>query len=192
MMYKGGRSMAKDSILVFKCLADKSRLMIISSLMEKPMYVELLSERLGLSASTISFHLKKMEEAGLVSSVKEQYYMIYHVNREIFSSTLAELINCKDEDIKIQEERQEAYRNKVIQTFFSCGKLKSIPVQRKKKRIILEEIAKKFQMGKSYPEKQVNLVIAEFHDDFCTIRRDMISEKLFTRENGIYTLCDKV
>jgi ArsR family transcriptional regulator len=184
--------MAKDSILIFKCLADKSRLMIISSLMEKPMYVELLSERLGLAASTISFHLKKMEEAGIVNSVKEQYYMIYHVNKEIFSWTLTELIKGEDDDIKIQEERQEAYRDKVIQSFFIYGKLKTIPVQQKKKRIILEEIAKSFQIGTSYAEKEVNLIIAEFHDDFCTIRRDMISEKLFTRENGIYTLCDKV
>ena len=33
-----------------------------------------------------------------------------------------------------------------------------------------------FEPGKKYSEREVNLIIADFHDDFCTIRRDMIAE----------------
>ena len=32
----------------------------------------------------------------------------------------------------------------------------------------------------------MNLIIADFHDDFCTIRRDMVSERLLGRESGVY------
>ena len=53
--------MSRDCIKLMKCLADKSRILIINNLMEEPMYVELLSQRLNLAASTISFHLKKLE-----------------------------------------------------------------------------------------------------------------------------------
>jgi hypothetical protein len=38
----------------------------------------------------------------------------------------------------------------------------------------------------------VNLIIADFHDDFCTLRRDMISEKLMARENGLYWRIDEL
>ena len=51
---------------------------------------------------------------------------------------------------------------------------------------MLEEIVKAFAYGKVYPEREVNLTIAEFHDDFCTIRRDMIGEGLLKRNQEGY------
>ena len=53
-----------QAISLFKCLADKSRIQILKSLMEEDMYVERLSKRLGLTPATISFHLKKLVDAG--------------------------------------------------------------------------------------------------------------------------------
>lgn len=32
----------------------------------------------------------------------------------------------------------------------------------------------------------MNLIIADFHDDFCTIRRDMVSERLLERDGRGY------
>ena len=52
-----------QAITLFKCLADKSRIQILKSLMEKDMYVELLAQRLSLTPATISFHLKKVMES---------------------------------------------------------------------------------------------------------------------------------
>lgn len=57
-----------DAIRLFKCLADKSRLKILKSLMVEDMYVERLAERLDLSAPTITFHVKKLMDAGAVES----------------------------------------------------------------------------------------------------------------------------
>ncbi len=88
----------------------------------------------------------------------------------------------------LQKERDEKYRQKVIESFFEYGKLKAIPVQRKKERIVLEEIAKAFEVGKEYTEREVNILIADYFDDFCTIRRDMISEGILKRENAMYQL----
>ncbi len=47
---------------------------------------------------------------------------------------------------------------------------------------MLEVIAEQFERGKIYPEREVNLIIADFHEDFCTIRRDMIGEHLMERD----------
>ena len=175
-----------QAIALFKCLADKSRIQILKSLMEEDMYVERLSERLGLTPATISFHLKKLVEAGAVKSRKEQYYTVYAINGDIFNVSILDILKEKSEEKSIQDERDEAYRQKVIDSFFEYGKLKSIPAQRKKERIVLEEIAKAFEAGRDYTEREVNIIIADYNDDFCTIRRDMIAEGLLEREKMIY------
>ncbi len=175
-----------QAIALFKCLADKSRIQILKSLIEEDMYVERLSERLGLTPATISFHLKKLVEAGAVKSRKEQYYTIYAINGDIFNVSILEILKERSEEKCLQDERDEAYRRKVIESFFEYGKLKSIPAQRKKERIVLEEIAKSFEPGREYTEREVNIIIADYNDDFCTIRRDMISEGLLEREKMIY------
>lgn len=182
--------MERDCVKIFKCLADKSRLLIINNLMEGPMYVELLSQRLDLAPSTISFHLKKLEEVNIVYSVKEQYYVVYHLNNDILSISLNDLINLQEAQVDVQFEREKEYRNSVINAFFEYGKLKSIPVQQKKRKIVLEEIAKKFETKREYSEREVNIIIADFHDDFCTIRREMVAFNIFQRAKNIYRLVD--
>ena len=175
-----------NSLEIFKCLADNSRLRIINSLMIEPMYVELLAERLELSASTISFHLKKLMEADIVSCKKEQYYTVYRLNEKIFSMNLKDLIEDNRNEEEILNQREEKYREKVIESFFKYNKLKDLPVQKKKKQIVLEKIVESFEKDRTYTEKEVNLIIADFHDDFCTIRRDLIGFNLMEREDGIY------
>lgn len=175
-----------EAIALFKCLADKSRLQILKSLAEEDMYVERLAERLGLSAATVSFHLKKLAEVGAVTSYKTQYYTMYALRAETFSARIIDILREESEEADAQAQRDAAYRQKTIDAFFEYGKLKSIPAQRKKKRIILEEIVKVFEPGRIYPEREVNLIIADVHDDFCTIRRDMISEGLMARDQRGY------
>lgn len=175
-----------EALQLFKCLSDRSRLQILKSLAIEDMHVERLAQRLGLTPPTISFHLKKLAEAGAVSGTKSQYYMVYSLNRELFRREMLDILLEESEEATEQQRRDEEYRRKVIESFFVDGKLTSIPAQRKKERIILEVIAGAFEKGRDYSEREVNIIIADFHDDFCTIRRDMIAEKLLSREAGVY------
>ena len=177
-----------DAIKLFKCLADKSRLQILKSLVQEDMYVERLAERLGLTPATISFHLKKLEAAQAVYAYKDQYYTMYSIRQEVFMTRIIDIIQEESEVIDEQEQREKEYREKVITSFFEYGKLKSIPAQRKKKRICLEEMAKSFEVGRTYDEKEVNEIILKYFDDYCTLRRDMISEKILHREGTTYKL----
>lgn len=175
-----------EAINLFKCLADKSRLQILKSLIQEEMYVERLSERLNLTPATISFHLKKLENAKAVKSRKDQYYTIYSINEDIFKMPIIDILKERSEELDMQAERDAQYRQKVIDSFFQYGKLKNIPSQRKKRRIVLEEMAKSFEAGREYTEREVNLIIADYHDDFCTLRREMVNEKILERKNMIY------
>ena len=173
-----------EALSLFKCLADKSRLQILKSLAVEDMYVERLAERLGLTAPTVSFHLKKLSDAGAVAAYKNQYYMIYSLNKEMFQTSILEILQQESDEAEKQAQRDADYRQRVIDAFFEYGKLKSIPTQLKKERIILEVIAEAFDFDRMYSEREVNIIIADFYDDFCTIRRDMVSERLLGR-NGI-------
>ena len=176
----------ENALKLFKCLSDTSRLRIIQSLTQGDMYTELLAERLELTPSTVSFHMKKLEDAGLVISRKEQYYTVYSLNRAVLEKSLYEVAASEPEQIDEQQKREEAYRQRVIKAFFEYGKLRSIPVQHKKKLICYELIAEHFEPGKVYEEKEVNAIISPIYADYCTVRRDMISEGIFSRDGTRY------
>lgn len=176
----------ENALRIFKSLSDMSRLRIVQSLTKGEMYTELLAERLDLTPSTVSFHMKKLEEAGLVVSRKEQYYTVYSLNRELLEKSLSDIASSEPEQIDEQQKREEQYRQKVIDSFFEYGKLRSIPVQRKKKLICYEVIAEHFVPGKVYSEKELNEIIAPIHEDYCTIRREMIGEGILRREGSRY------
>ena len=175
-----------EAIRLFKCLSDKSRLQILKSLAIEDMYVERLAERLGITAPTVSFHLKKLADAGAVTSYKSQYYMMYSLKKELFETRILDILRERSDEDAVQAQRDADYRKRVIDTFFEYGKLKAIPAQRKKERIILDEIVKAFAFDRVYSEREVNIILADYFDDFCTLRRDMISEKLLARDAGGY------
>ena len=177
----------EQALKLFKGLADRSRLQILKSLLEEDMYVERLAQRLELTPATVSFHLKKLMEAGAVSSRREQYYTMYSINKEVFQCRILDILGEKSSDAQRQQEREARYRQRVLDSFFEYGRLKSIPAQRKKERICLEEIAKELELGRPYPERELNQVLLRFHQDYCTLRRDMISEGILRREEGLYT-----
>ena len=179
-----GRDRVKEKLELLKLLADQTRLEILNILLKEDSYVEKIACELSLTPATICYHLKKMESAGVVNCSRSQFYIIYSLNRDIFDKPLYELIK-KDDAVVDTEEK---YKKEVISHFFKYGKLKQLPTQRKKREIILMEIAKQFENGKKYDEKVVNEIIHQFHEDHCTIRREMIACGIMTRENEIYWL----
>ena len=174
----------KEKLELLKLLADETRLEILNILLKEDSYVEKIACELSLTPATICYHLKKMESAGVVNCSRSQFYIIYSLNREIFDKPLFELIK-KDSPAVNSEEK---YKVEVLSHFFKYGKLTQIPTQRKKREIVLAEIAKSFDAGRHYSENEVNEIIHRFHDDHCTIRREMIACGIMIRENEIYWL----
>jgi DNA-binding transcriptional ArsR family regulator len=57
-------------ITALKALADRSRLRIIRTLLQQPLTVNDLSDRLAISQYNVSKHLRILREAGLVEATK--------------------------------------------------------------------------------------------------------------------------
>ena len=80
---------------------------------------------------------------------------------------------------------------KIDQFFRPDGTLIRIPVKPAKKIAVLNQIAKELDSETKYPEKELNTVIAKFHDDTAAIRRHMIEFGILLRNSeSVYWLPD--
>ena len=73
--------MSEELVTFFKALADSNRLKIVGLLAEKSYSVEELAELLQIKPSTVSHHLSRLSEAGLVKARSESYYNVYHLDQ---------------------------------------------------------------------------------------------------------------
>ena len=101
-----------EAVALFKALADESRLAVIGTLLTAPLCCEELAARLRLSPSTVSFHLKKLEGAGLVRKEKQQYYVVYRANEAVFDLALHQLVTESRSTLEKQERLEEKQRLK--------------------------------------------------------------------------------
>ena len=74
----------------------------------------------------------------------------------------------------------------MLGTFVAGGLLTAVPVQRKKRLVVLRWLAEEFQPGRRYPESEVNAILTRRHPDFATLRRLLVDEELLQRSRGFY------
>lgn len=73
---------AEELALVFKAIADPARLRLLSFIAAQPegeACVCNLTEPLGLTQPTVSFHLKKLHEAGVVGRERRGTWVYYRI-----------------------------------------------------------------------------------------------------------------
>jgi len=51
---------------------------------------------------------------------------------------------------------------------------------------VLRHIAHSFEQGTRYSERQVNEILARFHEDTATLRRELVGYGWLARERGQY------
>ncbi|HEY6071953.1 MAG TPA: metalloregulator ArsR/SmtB family transcription factor [Anaerolineales bacterium] len=177
--------MSDELVGFFKALADPNRLKIVGLLAQKPYSVEELAALLELKASTVSHHLSRLVKAGLVSARAEGYYSVYQLDRQALEDRSRALFSAQDLSAAVADVDLDAYDQKVITDFtHRDGRLKSIPAQRKKLEAVLRYVVTAFKIGKHYSEKQVNEILARYHEDTATLRRELVGYGLMKREGG--------
>lgn len=84
---------AGEAAGLLKALGNEQRLLILCSLLEGPLSVGELNERVDLSQSALSQHLALLREAGLVASRRESQSIIYSLPTGPVMQVLAVLQN---------------------------------------------------------------------------------------------------
>ena len=177
--------MSEELVTFFKALADKNRLKIVGLLAEKPYSVGELATLLELKPPTISHHLAKLVDAGLVKSHTESYYSVYQLDQSALEIKTRSMFSQQDLSSVVSEIDADAYDKKVIKDYGRPdGSLKTLPAQRKKLEAILRYVVKAFDAEKRYSEKQVNEILGRYHADTATLRRELVGFGLMQREGG--------
>jgi len=177
--------MSEELANFFKALADPSRLKIVGLLARQPYSVEELAALVGLKPSTVSHHLAKLSEVGLVHARTDSYYNVYQLNKDALDEKARSIFSDVDLGTSIADVDLSAYDQKVVADYTrKDGSLKTIPAQKKKLEAVLRYVVEGFEQGKRYSEKRVNEILKGYHDDTATLRRELVGFKLMEREGG--------
>lgn len=177
--------MTEDLLTFYKAMADANRLKIVGLLAGRSYSVEELAALLDLRPSTVSHHLAKLAEAGLVTARTESYYNVYQLEEKALEERTRRLLSRQDFTSAVADMDLDTYDRKVVTDYTRRdGSLKSIPAQRKKLEAVLRYVVKAFQPGKRYSERKVNEILGRYHEDTATLRRELVGYHLMEREGG--------
>jgi predicted transcriptional regulator len=176
---------ADEVLKFFKSLADANRLKILGLLAQEDLSVEQLAVMLNLRPSTVSHHLSKLSEAGLVSAKAMSYYNIYQFENKTLEAMAQHLLSKENLSAIAVDVDLDAYDRKVVSDYsLPGGQLKTIPAQRKKLEAILGYISQDFELGTRYNERQVNEILEKYHPDTATLRRELFGAGILARSSG--------
>jgi hypothetical protein len=160
-------------------LASPLRLRVVAAVVLGARTPSQVAERVDAGADDVAAALTRLMRAGLLSADGEGFT----VRSDVFA----------------QAARAEAPRRvpepydgldpsiaKVLRVFLVDGRLTSIPVAGRKRRVVLEHLVSVFEPGQRYSELQVNVILRAWHDDVAALRRYLVEAGLLAREAGEY------
>ena len=168
-----------------KTLADINRIRIIALLSDKACSVEELAALLSIKPPTVSHHLAKLSQLGLVSAKADGYYTMYRLDKKALENRSRSLFSEENLAASIAGVDANAYDHKVLRDYSrKDGRLKTIPAQKKKLDAILRHVVRSFDVGRRYGEKKVNEILGQYHEDTASLRRELVGSGLMKREGG--------
>jgi len=169
----------------FRALADPSRLKIVGLLAQQAYPVEQLSALLSLGESTVSHHLSRLAEAGLVSARAEGHYSVYSLKPDALSDMARRLLKTERLPELAEGIDRSTFDRKVLAAFTGPdGRFTAFPSQEKKLLVLLRHVLRDFKSGVRYSEKKVNEILSRYSDDTATLRRCLVELRLMDREGG--------
>lgn len=185
--------MQLDRLVIFhKTMGDKTRIRIITMLKDGPLHGQAIARKLGLTAPTISHHIAKLREIDVIYQRRDKNTIYFYLDEKKLAYMAEAILQMGRVDDMEELQVDDNEKTKVLKNFFrEDGKLKNIPAQRKKKLIILEYLVSKLEMGKIYPEKEINEHIKQYHEDYATLRREFVMSQFMFRQDNQYELNPK-
>ncbi|WP_088013522.1 metalloregulator ArsR/SmtB family transcription factor [Gottfriedia acidiceleris] len=173
-----------------KALGDLTRVRIIALLQQGQLSGQEIASKLSLRPPTITHHMSKLREVGLIKERRDKNTIYFSLNTKILEMSAKSIFTVgTGGDSNMEMSVTESERSSIINNFFTKeGKLKIYPAQRKKKLVVLAHMVKGLEFGRVYQEKEINEYLKEFHEDYATLRRELIMCQYMYRENNQYEL----
>jgi len=74
----------------------------------------------------------------------------------------------------------------VFRAFVKDGRITSMPAKRSKRLVLLDHVARLFEIGVHYGEPDVNKILRAVFDDYVALRRYLVDEGFLDRASGEY------
>lgn len=187
---------SKERLLnMLRALADESRLTLLELMYEREHSVGELAQRVDLAESTVSHHLSRLHNAGLITlrmAGSQRFYRLNEPGLAIFKQTAAEIeqpapVAGPDESGEqwIAGLGWDPADQQVLRDYTRGGQLTSVPTKQKKLMVILRWLATLFEPDRMYAEAEVNEVLKTVYErDFASLRRDLVDFGYLRRERG--------
>lgn len=185
----------EDVLLGFKTLGDETRLKIIGLLNQEPHTVGELAQALELTEPTISHHLARLREIGMVNLKASGTRRIYRLNTDTLARWKEQVTRLETLYPQPAPEKQagnwindlpnlDDWERKVLKDYFAGQRLKQIPTKHKKLLVVLRWLVTLFEPGRMYTENDVNTILKAVHEDYASLRRELVESGLLGREGG--------
>ena len=184
----------RDLLHLLKTLADEQRLAMVGLMSDQARTVGEMAGLLDLSEPTVSHHVSKLHGAGLLHLRMAGNQRFYRLNKERLAKFQAYV---KEMDSPVTLSQRESLDTawiealdwdeadkKVLREFTENGRLIQLPAKDKKCMVIMRWLATKFEPSVRYSEKQMNAMLTEVHEDYATLRRNLVEYGFMRRERG--------
>jgi hypothetical protein len=168
----------EDMTAFVQAIADADRLRIIGLLTQRPARLSEMTEILGFHPADMQHHLNKLLQSGVIH-LKDGVY-------ELDTAALEKRSRLQFEAARPSfspgaDLGENASR--VLSAHLNPdGTIKTVPLQAAKRQIILEYLLKSFTVGAMYTEKEVNMILKQFHPDTAALRRYLVDASMLDRE----------
>ncbi len=164
--------------------ADPKKVKLLGQLCDDPLPLHTLARAAGLTEAETMGLVRALKEAGLLDETfASDGFRWRYKPQAIFEALRQTKAASEPSDLP---PGVSAFDAKVLSDFFVNGRLRSIPVQRKKREIVLRYLVEKFDTDRTYTEREVSFLLLNYHEDYASLRREMVDTGLMERANGIY------
>ncbi|TDW22474.1 DUF2087 domain-containing protein [Kribbella kalugense] len=157
-------------------LAEPSRLRTYSAIVLGASTPEQVAGSTGLAAPVVVKALQRLTKGGLIEASRDGFT----ADEAAFKDAVRQ---SRPERVPLDP---DPARDNVLKSFIRDGRLTHFPTFPEKLQIVLEYLAQSFEVGRSYPESEVNEILNRWHPDHAALRRNLVDALLLDRENSIY------
>ena len=174
--------MAETPDDILRALADPEHLSIAGALARRDAGPGQLAQGLDVPIGRVRKHLNRLTATGVIRLNDDR--ATYRLDPETLRWAAEQVGPPRGAGMALAAANDDEAN--VLRTFFRNGRLTEIPSKESKRRVVLERIAIEFEAGVRYEEKEVNVVVSRFFNDYASLRRYLVDEGFLAREHGVY------
>ena len=161
-----------------RLLAEPERLRVFAAIVLGTGDISGIAERASVSVGDAGKALQRLADAGLVSGTDTGVT----AHPELFKEAVRQAAAQRPPATM----HADPDRNMLLTSVFRDGRIRVMPSDPSKVRIVLEYLVTRFEPGTQYTEAQVNAILQEYFHDHAALRRYLVDTGLMERSDGVY------